>query len=99
MSGKEARRTVMAPASVPVLARHVKMRHDSVRDRWLILAPERVFTPDSIAVAVLQLCDGKRSVEAIAVALQQTYNAPKERILSDILPMLQDLADRGVVTA
>jgi pyrroloquinoline quinone biosynthesis protein D len=48
---------------------------------------------------VLQLCDGKTSVEAIAVALEQTYNAPKERILQDILPMLQDLADRGVVTA
>jgi pyrroloquinoline quinone biosynthesis protein D len=94
-----ARRTVMSPASVPVLVRHVKMRHDSVRDRWLILAPERVFTPDSVAVAVLQLCDGTRSVEAIAVALEQTYSAPKERILGDILPMLQDLADRGVVTA
>ena len=98
MTGK-ATRTVMAPATVPALARHVKMRHDSVRDRWLILAPERVFTPDTVAVAVLQLCDGKRSVEAIAVALEQTYSAPKERILCDILPMLQDLADRGVVTA
>ena len=98
MSGK-ATRTVMAPASAPALARHVKLRHDSVRNRWLILAPERVFTPDTVAVAVLQLCDGKRSVEAIAVALEQTYNAPKERILRDILPMLQDLADRGVVTA
>jgi pyrroloquinoline quinone biosynthesis protein D len=95
----EARRTVLAPVSVPVLAAHVKMRHDNVRNRWLILAPERVFTPDAVAVAVLQLCDGKTSVEAIAVALEQTYNAPKERILQDILPMLQDLADRGVVTA
>ena len=34
------------------------MRHDAARDRWTILAPERVFTPDAIAVAVLQLCDG-----------------------------------------
>ncbi|MBO0741964.1 MAG: pyrroloquinoline quinone biosynthesis peptide chaperone PqqD [Hyphomicrobiaceae bacterium] len=98
MSG-EARRTVMAPTSVPALAQHVKMRHDNVRNRWLILAPERVFTPDAVAVAVLQLCDGTRSIEAVAVALEQTYNAPKERILGDILPMLQDLADRGVVTA
>ena len=98
MSGM-ATRTVMVPASVPALARHIKMRHDNVRKRWLILAPERVFTPDAVAVAVLRLCDGKRSVEAIAVALEQTYNAPKERIVCDILPMLQDLADRGVVTA
>ena len=99
MSGTQAKRTMIAPASAPVLAPHVKMRHDSVRDRWLILAPERVFTPDFVAVAVLQLCDGSRSVEAIAGALEQTYNAPKDRILSDVLLMLQDLADKGVVTA
>ena len=52
-----------------------------------------------IAVAVLQLCDGSRSVEAIAGELAQAYNAPVERILADIVPMLQDLADKGVVTA
>jgi len=69
------------------------------RDRWTILAPERVFTPDAIAVAVLQLCDGSRSVETIAGELAQTYNAPKDRILADISALLQDLADKGVVTA
>jgi len=99
MSGRKTERTVIVPLSAPVLARHVKMRHDSVRERWLILAPERVLTPDAVAIAVLRLCDGRRSVEAIARELEQTYNASKERILADILPMLQDLADRGVVTA
>ena len=99
MSGTQGKRTMISPTSAPVLATHVKMRHDSVRDRWLILAPERVFTPDSVAVAVLQLCDGSRSVEAIAGALQQTYNAPRDRILADVLSMLQALADKGVVTA
>ena len=82
-----------------MLPRHIKMRHDIARDRWLILAPERVFTPDAIAVAVLQLCDGSRSVAAIASELAQAYEAPVERILADIVPMLQDLADKGVVTA
>jgi pyrroloquinoline quinone biosynthesis protein D len=75
------------------------MRHDAARGRWVILAPERVFTPDAIAVAVLQGCDGNRKVEAIARELAETYSAPQERILSDILAMLQDLADKGVVTA
>ena len=52
-----------------------------------------------IAVAVLQLCDGSRSVDTIAGELAQTYSAPADRILADIVPMLQDLADKGVVTA
>jgi pyrroloquinoline quinone biosynthesis protein D len=97
-AGKPARITIAA-ASRPALARHVKMRRDAARDRWVLLAPERVFTPDAIAVVVLQLCDGNRSVEAIADELARTYNAPKERILGDIIPLLQGLADKGVVKA
>jgi pyrroloquinoline quinone biosynthesis protein D len=95
----QPRRTIITAESKPALPRHIKMRRDDARGRWLILAPERVFTPDAIAVAVLQLCDGNRSVETIASELAQTYSAPKEHILSDIIPMLQDLADKGVVTA
>jgi pyrroloquinoline quinone biosynthesis protein D len=99
MSDAQGRRTIIGPASQPALPRHIKLRHDAARDRWTILGPERVFTPDPIAVAVLQLCDGNRSVDAIAGELAQTYNAPKERILADITALLQDLADKGVVTA
>ena len=99
MSDAQAKRTIIAPTSRPALPRHIKLRHDAARDRWTILAPERVLTPDAIAVAVLRLCDGSRSVETIAGELAQTYNAPKERILADISALLQDLADKGVVTA
>ena len=95
----QPQRTIISAESKPALPRHIKMRHDAARGRWLVLAPERVFTPDPIAVAVLQLCDGSRSVSAIAAELAQAYNAPSERILADIVPMLQELADKGVVTA
>jgi pyrroloquinoline quinone biosynthesis protein D len=97
-TGKAAR-IVIDAASRPALARHIRLRRDAARDRWVLLAPERVFTPDAIAVAVLQRCDGQASVEAIAAELARTYNAPKERILGDIVPLLQGLADKGVVTA
>ena len=95
----QPRRTIIGAASCPSLPRHIKLRHDAARDRWMILAPERVHTPDAIAVAVLKLCDGVRTVEAIAGELAQTYNAPRETILADIVAMLQGLADKGVVAA
>ena len=99
MSDAQGKRTIIGPTSQPPLPRHIKLRHDAARDRWTILAPERVFTPDAIAIAVLQMCDGARSVEAIAAELAETYNAPKERILADITALLQELADKGVVSA
>ncbi len=92
-------RTIISPASKPALPRHIKLRHDAARGRWLILAPERVFDPDEIAVAVLKLCDGQRSVSDISEQLARDYNAPASEILGDVVTMLQDLSDRGVVKA
>lgn len=96
---KKSERTVVSAASKPGLPRHIKLRHDAARDSWTILGPERVFTPDPIALAVLKLCDTSRTVDAIADDLSRSYNAPKDRILADIVSMLQELADKGVVKA
>ena len=49
-------------ASRPMLPRHAKLKFDATRKVWVILAPERVLAPDEIAVEVLKLCDGVRSV-------------------------------------
>lgn len=92
-------RTIIAGHSKPTLPRHIKLRHDAGRGRWIILAPERVYDPDDIAVTVLQRCDGIQSVDQIAAALAAEYQAPVDVIAADIVTMLQDLADKGVVTA
>ncbi|HEU4378188.1 MAG TPA: pyrroloquinoline quinone biosynthesis peptide chaperone PqqD [Hyphomicrobiaceae bacterium] len=99
MSDGRAARVLIGPLSKPVLPRHVKLRRDAARDRWTILAPERVFAPDAIALAVLQLCDGARTTDDIAEQLAHSYTAPKTQILADVVAMLQDLADKGVVQA
>jgi len=90
---------LIGSASVPALPRHIKLRHDTARNRWMILAPERVLMPDPIALDILHLCDGQRSVAAIAEALASQYAAPYERILTDVTNLLQDLADKGVIRA
>ena len=88
-------RAEIAAGSIPKLPRHVKLRHDKARDRWLILVPERVLVPDDTAVAVLSRVDGARSVRDIAGDLARTYQAPVDVILADSVALLQDLADKG----
>ena len=92
---RQTARPQIAADSVPKLPRHVKLKHDKTRDRWVILAPERVLVPDDTAVAVLRLVDGVASVSAIAEALARTYAAPFDLILADSVTLLQDLADKG----
>jgi pyrroloquinoline quinone biosynthesis protein D len=88
----------VSEASKPVLPRHAKLKFDETRQVWVILAPERVLAPDEIAVEVLQLCDGVRSVADMADRLAEKYAAPREAILADVIAMLQDLADKGFLT-
>lgn len=90
-------RLIVTEGTVLVMPRHIKLRHDPGRGRWIILAPERVFNPDETAVEVLKLIDGQRSVNAIAEVLSRDYQAPLDVVTSDILAMLQDLTDKGVL--
>jgi pyrroloquinoline quinone biosynthesis protein D len=91
------RRQIIHLASRPSLRPHMKFRHDPVRDRWVILGPERILTPNEQAVDVLKLCDGERTVAEIADLLAGMYDAEQGAIASDIIPLLQDLADTGVI--
>jgi pyrroloquinoline quinone biosynthesis protein D len=94
---RSAGRLIVDRETRPYLPPYLKLRHDAGRDRWVLLAPERILTPDQTAVAVLKLCDGKRSVEEIAAALAKEYSAPVDVIQTDVLDLLQGLADKGYV--
>jgi pyrroloquinoline quinone biosynthesis protein D len=98
MAGLRNRNISVSEASRPLLPRHAKLKFDETRQRWVILAPERVLAPDDIAVEVLQLCDGIRSVEQMIDQLAVKYTAERGAISSDVIAMLQDLADKGFLT-
>ena len=78
-------------------APHVRFRFDERRKAWIVLAPERLLLPDEQAVAILQLIDGKRDVDAIIDELAGQFDVPRNVIAGDVLPMLQDLVDKKVL--
>ncbi|WP_270937609.1 pyrroloquinoline quinone biosynthesis peptide chaperone PqqD [Falsiroseomonas oryzae] len=84
-------------AAVPRLARGVKLREDTARGQWVLLAPERMLVPDETALEVLKLVDGQRSLDAILDTLAARFAAPREEIAGDVAALLEDLAERGVV--
>jgi len=90
---------IIGDETVPRLRRGVKLRFDKHRDAWVVLAPERVFVPDSIALEILNRCDGQRSVAAIVQDLAAAFSAPRDVIRNDVRALLQDLSEKGVITA
>ncbi len=97
MTGEVPRRVTVAGGTILRLAPHVKFRHDETRGRWVLLAPERLLLPDEPAVEILKLIDGTRGVDAVVDALAQRFDAPRAVIAADVIAMLQDLADKGVL--
>lgn len=82
---------------VPAFNRGFRLRHDPVRNAWVVLAPERLFMLDDTAVEVLKLVDGTRTVPAIVDALAERFAAPRDAIAADVDAMLQDLRDKGAI--
>ena len=89
-------RLMVGAASVLRLAPHIVFRFDETRQRWIMMAPERLMLPDEQAVEILKLVDGKTGVSAIVDSLAARYDqAPRDLIAKDVTTMLQDLADKG----
>jgi pyrroloquinoline quinone biosynthesis protein D len=86
----------ISPSSKPVLPKGVRLT-ENPQQGWVLVAPERVFKADGVSVTILKRCDGKISVEEMADQFAATYNAPRERILSDIIGLLQSLADKRLL--
>ncbi len=86
-------RVLVSAGSKPYFPRGVRMRYDTVRERFAVLGPERVYWPDPVSVDVLNLCDGQRSVSSIAGQLAQSYAAPVETIQADVLEFIQSWTD------
>ncbi|MFL5040751.1 MAG: pyrroloquinoline quinone biosynthesis peptide chaperone PqqD [Xanthobacteraceae bacterium] len=81
----------------PKLPRGVRLTHNEAQGGWVLLAPERVFKADAIAVEILKRCTGEATFAAIVDDLAATFAAPRERILADVTVLLRSLADKKLL--
>jgi pyrroloquinoline quinone biosynthesis protein D len=86
--------TDLAP-SRPELAPGVRLHWDKVRERQVLLFPEGALVLSPTAVAVLELCDGRRSMQEIAMDLSARYSGAD--VSADVEALLTSIAERGLV--
>src|SRR6516164_5672782 len=90
------------PAAIPLdaqprLPHGVRLVHNEAHGGWVLLAPERVFKADAIAVEVIKRCTGQASLGEIVDDLAKTYSAPRERIVADVTTLLAGLAEKKLL--
>ena len=87
----------VSPDARPHMPRGVRLVHNEAQGGYVLLAPERVFKADAIAVEILKRCSGEATVAEIIDDLARTYQAPRERIATDVTQLLQGLADKKLL--
>ena len=87
----------IADDAKPRLPRGVRLVHNEAQGGWMLLAPERVFKADPIAVEILKRCTGDATFGAIVDDLATTYAAPRDRIATDVTALLRGLADKKLL--
>ena len=85
------------PESRPRLPRGVRLVHSEAQGGWVLLAPERVFKADTIAVEIVKRCTGEATLAAIVDDLAKTFAAPRERIFADVTALLRGLAEKRLL--
>jgi pyrroloquinoline quinone biosynthesis protein D len=84
----------------PRLAAKARLRQDRHGGQTLLLYPEAGLALNGTAAAVLGLCTGEHSVEAIVDRLCATYAAAsRARIEAEVTDLLRGLVARGLVVA
>ncbi|MEP3233065.1 MAG: pyrroloquinoline quinone biosynthesis peptide chaperone PqqD [Hyphomicrobiales bacterium] len=87
--------TPLTKESIVYLPRGVRIKEDKVRERTVLVAPERTVALDEIGVAILAIVDGEKTLADIVEELSIKYNAPKQEIGNDVVAFLRDLQNRG----
>jgi pyrroloquinoline quinone biosynthesis protein D len=82
--------------SIPRLWRLARLDYDSVRQRPVLLYPEGAVLLNDSGAAILELCDGARTVGDIVNILTERYQAD---VAADVTEYLDQMAHRELVRA
>lgn len=84
----------LTASSIPTLWRVARLDFDNVRQQHVLLYPEGAVLLNETGAAILELCDGRRSITAIAKILEERYQCD---VTADITEYLSSLAERELI--
>ncbi|MBT2658669.1 pyrroloquinoline quinone biosynthesis peptide chaperone PqqD [Bacillus sp. ISL-18] len=100
--------SIFVAGSLPKIAAKARLKFDKVREKHLLLLPEKVVVLNETAASILRLCDGSRTVNTITEYIRNSLMAGSETgssgavpelktMEADISEFLLEMADQGWV--
>ena len=86
--------TSITTSSIPSIWRLARLQFDEVRQQRVLLYPEGVVLLNDTGAAILDLCDGHRTIAEIAAALGERYHCD---VTADVIEYLSELVERELV--
>jgi pyrroloquinoline quinone biosynthesis protein D len=86
----------MTADSIPRLWKLARLEYDPVRQRHVLLYPEGAVLLNDTGAAILELCNGNRTVGDIVTILGERYHTD---VTADVTEYLQKMAERELVRA
>jgi pyrroloquinoline quinone biosynthesis protein D len=79
----------------PRLVDGARLQYDDVREEHLLLVPEGAVRLNETAAQVLELCDGRCSLDEIAAVLSARYEGTD--VADDVRDLVDAMGERGLV--
>lgn len=100
--------SIFVAGTLPKLAAKARLKFDKVREKNLLLLPEKVVVLNETAASILTLCDGRQTVNTITEKIRASLQADTETadtsalldlktMKADISEFLLEMEDQGWV--
>jgi pyrroloquinoline quinone biosynthesis protein D len=86
----------VTPDTKPKLWRLARLDYDTVRQRHVLLYPEGAVLLNDSGAAILELCNGARTITQIVSILSERYHAD---VGADVTEYLDQMAHRELIRA
>jgi pyrroloquinoline quinone biosynthesis protein D len=86
----------LTATSVPRLWKLARLDYDTVRQRHILLYPEGAVLLNDTGAAILELCNGSRTIAEIVTILTERYHTD---VGSDVAEYLEHMAERELIRA
>ncbi len=83
--------------SIPTFEKGVRLKHDTVRERYVVLGPEMLIELNQTGTAIMNEVDGQSTVTEIISRLSTRFEVSPDEITQDVAEFCTSMVMRRVL--